>query len=288
MLYGTGAILCASGLTHVLVWLLMGGSWEGPVSWRKPILFGLSSGVTAISLGWLFPKLRPTRWDRVLSGVFSLALLAEVALITFQQWRGVASHFNRTTPFDAQIETWMTILISLVFLILLEFTRRSFQPLNTSTDLRRSIRFGLGFLILSCLIGFAIAFYGHQQVVKGYDPSIVGRAGVAKFPHGLAIHAIQIFPLICFAMKKMGVPERIRRKQITWCIFSMASFLAYSLLQTWRGRARFDFDSPSLVLLALSAITLLPPLGASLRFAYQKIKRRKLQPSVAMQRDPLG
>ena len=41
-------------------------------------------------------------------------LLLEVGLITVQQWRGVRSHFNRTTTFDASIEVIMLGLILLV------------------------------------------------------------------------------------------------------------------------------------------------------------------------------
>ena len=288
LLYGTGALLCASGLLHMIVWGFMGGEWEGAISWRKPILFGFSSGLTAISLGWLMPKLRPSHWDGAISGLFCLAITGEVGLITFQQWRGVASHFNRSTPFDAQIETGMTLLISVVFLTLLELTRRSFQSLNTTIDLKRSIRFGLTFLILSCVIGFVIAAHGNQQLAKGNDPAIVGEAGVAKFPHGLAIHAIQIFPLICFFMRKAGMPEGMRKDQITWCILSMIFFLIYSVLQTSRGRARFDFDVISLVPLVLSVLVVLPPILLTLRSAYQQMIRGRDISSISLPRDTLG
>lgn len=281
-------MLCASGLFHVVVWALMGGSWEGSVSWRKPILFGISSGLTVISLGWLIPKLRPNRWDAALSSLFCLSLMAEVALITIQQWRGVASHFNRSTLLDSRIETWMTILISVVFLVLLEFTRRSFQSLKTSIDLQRAIRAGLMFLILSCVIGFAIAAYGHQQLAVGNDPAIIGKAGVAKFPHGLAIHAIQIFPMICWIMKKAGMAASIRRDQITWCICSMTLFLTYSLLQTVQGRARFDVDMTSLIPMVLSAIALLPPIGVTLRFVGRQIMRRESARTQPLQRENVG
>ena len=83
-----------SGLAHLGVWLFLGGQWEGPVSWRKPILFGISTGMTVLSIGWLVPKLRPSKIDMFLSAGLGISLVVEVALITVQQWRGVASHFN--------------------------------------------------------------------------------------------------------------------------------------------------------------------------------------------------
>jgi hypothetical protein len=42
--YWCAALLVLSGLFHVGAFLADGGPWEGPLSWRKPITFGLSSG----------------------------------------------------------------------------------------------------------------------------------------------------------------------------------------------------------------------------------------------------
>jgi hypothetical protein len=64
------------------VWLIDGGSLSGPISWRKPILFGFSAGVTVLSMGWGVGKM--TRWlmDFPLLALFSAAMLVEVGLIT--------------------------------------------------------------------------------------------------------------------------------------------------------------------------------------------------------------
>lgn len=37
-----GGALILSGLFHLGVFLVDGGAWEGPISWRKPVTFGLS------------------------------------------------------------------------------------------------------------------------------------------------------------------------------------------------------------------------------------------------------
>lgn len=49
-LYAAGVLLLGSGLFHTLVFLPDGGGWDGPLSWRKPILFGFSFGITVLSL----------------------------------------------------------------------------------------------------------------------------------------------------------------------------------------------------------------------------------------------
>jgi len=46
-----GLLLVASGMAHLVVWAVLGGPWEGPVTWRKPILFGISGGLTSLSHG---------------------------------------------------------------------------------------------------------------------------------------------------------------------------------------------------------------------------------------------
>ena len=89
-----GAVLVASGIIHLGIYFLYGGPWEGEVSWRKPILFGISAGLTSISMGWVWASLSRWKYDGFLSSTAALALLVEVGLIDLQQWRGVASHFN--------------------------------------------------------------------------------------------------------------------------------------------------------------------------------------------------
>jgi hypothetical protein len=39
--YSIAGLLVLSGLFHLLVYAVDGGPWEGPVSWRKPVTFGL-------------------------------------------------------------------------------------------------------------------------------------------------------------------------------------------------------------------------------------------------------
>ncbi len=122
-----GALLIASGLAHVVVWGVDGGAWEGPVTWRKPILFGISAGLTSLSLGWVWSKLPRRRWDGELATFTAWSLLVEVALIDLQCWRGVASHFNRATPFDSFLYDAMGVLILFVTLVVVDLTVRLFR-----------------------------------------------------------------------------------------------------------------------------------------------------------------
>src|ERR1700754_2209527 len=102
--YVLAAVFVASGLTHVAVLLVTGGSWTGPLSLRKPATFGLSFGLTLATITWGLSFLSPRQGphpgrnqgpDRLLA-VFAAACLLEVVVITTQAWRGRPSHFGVT------------------------------------------------------------------------------------------------------------------------------------------------------------------------------------------------
>jgi hypothetical protein len=81
-----------------------GGTWEGPLSLRKPATFGLSFGLTLVNVTLIasFVPLE-NRSRTLLLGSFTAACVLETFLVSLQTWRGVPSHFNIETPFDAAI-----------------------------------------------------------------------------------------------------------------------------------------------------------------------------------------
>jgi hypothetical protein len=164
----------------------------------------------------------------------------EVGLITTQTWRGVPSHFNNATPLDHSIDGAMWMMISVATILIVYIAARSFIFLNASPDVRLGINAGFCFLILSCAIGYVISYHGHQQMIAGENPSIYGNAGVTKFPHGVAIHAIQIFPLISWLLKALRIPLVWRNRAVWAAILLMAMMLIFSIIQTLQGKSRFD------------------------------------------------
>jgi hypothetical protein len=53
-----GVLLVASGLFHGIILLATAGSFEGPLSWRKPTVFGFSFGITAVTIVFVAAALR--------------------------------------------------------------------------------------------------------------------------------------------------------------------------------------------------------------------------------------
>ena len=264
-MYFAGAVLVLSGLFHVFVWAFDGGSLSGDVSWRKPILFGFSAGATMLSLGWLVGKLNPRFGDGLLFTAFSAAMLAEVGLITMQQWRGVASHFNRTTPFDANVLGWIEGLILFATIVIAYLTCRSFGTLRATSDMKLAIRGGMALLLFACLLGFVLVGYGNYQQSIGQHPGTYGNAGVMKFPHGMPIHAIQYFPLLAWCLTKMQVKETVRLAAVRFAVLSVVAFTVFSLIQTFSGRARLDVGWVSGFTLVLSIVLLAMPIALVVR-----------------------
>lgn len=271
-LFGVGAILVGSGVFHVVIAILDGGTWSGDVSWRKPILFGFSAGATMISLGWVASKVRPRRGDSVLFAAFSFAMLAEVGLITLQQWRGVPSHFNRSTAIDATILMWIEGLILFATVVIADLTWRSFSRLTATRDMTFAIRSGMALLLFACLLGFVLVGYGNHQRSIGRPPGIYGQAGVMKFPHGMPIHAIQFFPVLAWSLYQLGASDVVRFRAVCFAIWSMLWFTIFSLIQTFSGRARFDVGWISALVLSASCVFLTVPVFALVSSVFKRAR----------------
>jgi len=258
LLCRSGQLLILIGLLHIPLFMILGNSWEGPISWRKPILFGISTGMTLWSTGWIADHLKRTKLDEVCAAIVSVSLVIEVLLITLQQWRGRASHFNRSSYLDSQIDAAMLALITIAFAGLLYFTVRCFGRPRLSRDYQFAAQSGMLFLIVSCVIGFVISAYGYWRVDHGLEPETVGSNGVAKFPHGLAIHALQLFPAVAFVLRKIGIRQSQRLLMLwSWAV-STTFFLGFAIVQTTLGYGRFELQSPvSISLLSLGFVALI-------------------------------
>jgi hypothetical protein len=264
ILYAAGTLLIVSGLFHVGVWAASERTWEGPVSWRKPILFGVSTGVTCLSLGWVLGWQRWRKTGSVIAVPTAGAAVIEVALITLQTWRGAASHFNLTTPFDAFVNYAIDVLITVITLAILAMTVRSFGPLRKRCgmppkDLALAIRFGMILLAVSCLFGYWMLWYGARQVAVGQSPEVFGAAGVVKFVHGMPMHAIQALPLGCWLLAKLSVARPWRTRAVALLGTGFTLLTLFAAVQTFRGRARTDLDPGSAVILVAAACILLVP-----------------------------
>ncbi len=257
-MYAAGFTLVCSGLFHVLVFLISGGSWEGPISWRKPILFGITGGLTTISVAWVMGYLQQRKSLPVLSWIFAVSMFVEVSLITMQKWRGVASHFNVATAFDKTVFGLMGTLIMIVAIIIAIVTVRSFITLNVQPEMKLAIRAGLLFLNLTNVLGVILIAYGNyiMRVSPGHAPNIFGQAGMMKVPHGLAVHAIQVLPILAWLLNFSQREIEFKLRTMKTAVAGYAGLQFFTLFQTFTGHAPQDVNGITAALAIVSAAVL--------------------------------
>ena len=193
-LFGVGAILLASAVFHTSVFLVKGTSWEGYVSWRKPIVFAISFAITNLTVAWVFrslPRARRKGW--LLALTFGLTAIGEVGLITLQQWRGVPAHFNAVTSFDLGVVIAMGVLFVPLLLSLLGIAIWSWISLPRGTNLTFGVRMGMAFLIMGQVVGLIMLFRGMAllRVNDGNVAALYPAMNAYKIPHAIFLHAVQ-------------------------------------------------------------------------------------------------
>ena len=260
------ALLIVSGLVHLGLLAVQGASWEGPISPRKPALFGISGGLTTWSIAWLMTQLKPKKYDCALSNAISVCLLIEVALITLQFWRGVPSHFNASTLVDAAIEYSMLGLILAVTMAIVYLAFRTLWLRAMEPSMALAIRGGMWLVALSCGLGVLTTVFGEWSVARGNSSELWGKAGVLKFPHGVALHAIQYFPIAAWVAQSLRVKNPYRVLQAL--LFAQVLFLFYAIWQTSQGRSRFDFDWVGGILLGITTLSGMLALATTVQALY--------------------
>jgi hypothetical protein len=210
--YAVGSALLASGAIHLGILAIGGGSWEGPVSLRKAATFGLSFGLTLISIVWVATFLRLSERSRVtLLGTFTAACLLETTLVSLQAWRGVPSHFNLETTFDGTIARSLAfggvVLVAIIGALLLIAFRT--QP-TVPASLRIAIRFGFVTLFSSLVVGAVMIAKGMRLVFGGQAQAAYTTGGMLKPTHAATMHAILILPLLAWLLSFTDWSERRR------------------------------------------------------------------------------
>ncbi len=212
--YVVGAVLFASGLVHLVMLVLSGGTWTGPLSMRKPTTFGLSFGLTLATVTWAtsFLHLRG-RLRTLLLGAFTGASIMEVTLITVQYWRGVPSHFNFETGFDTMITA---ILAADGFVIVATVIAWTVTAFRAVADARPSMRLALrfGFVTLLVALGIGAAMIATGTAARGNPQLAYTTAGALKPAHAVAMHAILVIPALAWLLTFTRWPERLRLRVV--------------------------------------------------------------------------
>ena len=217
-------------------------------TWIKPMKFCLSVTAYVWTLAWLLHYVRNNRRSvAIISIGVTIVMFVEMLLIYSQAARGVQSHFNFTTPYDAAVFGMMGTMIYLsVFFdlwILGLFT-------VTKPDIPRSylwgIRLGLLLFIVFALQGqLMIARMAHSVGVPdgGAGLPILNwstRGGDLRIAHALGLHALQLVPFVGWLLYRFRDRFNLLGKHPTaWTIIFAAAYAAVCLgllLQALAGR----------------------------------------------------
>ena len=215
--YAVGALLLAWGLAHLAILTIGGGSWQGPLSLRKAMSFGLSFGLTVVTIvsGHVVSAARAIARARCCSGGFTLACVLETALVSLQAWRGVPSHFNVETSFDSLVARTLAaggfaLVVMMVVLTVVAFRRDQRAP----ASLLVAIRIGFVLLCASLAVGGLMIARGMRLVFAGQAAAAYATGGAFKPTHAVLMHAILVLPLLAWMVSLVDWPEPRRLRVV--------------------------------------------------------------------------
>ncbi|MPZ61866.1 MAG: hypothetical protein GEU93_11330 [Propionibacteriales bacterium] len=183
-----------------------------------------------------------------------------------QRWRGVASHFNEDTSFDATVFALMGMLVGLVALVIVAITVWTFARLDAPASLVFAIRIGLVLMLLSQVVGV-------QMIVEGGNT--FGDQGALKVPHAFTLHAVQVLPGLALLLLASDFIERRRIEVLAVGAAGYTVLISSTMVQTYSGRSPLDIGilASTLVLLGLGLLAV--SVGLALRAATAHHRLRK-------------
>ncbi|WP_327588865.1 hypothetical protein OHA25_18880 [Nonomuraea sp. NBC_00507] len=241
-----GLLLVLAGLVHLGVFVVDGGPWEGAVSWRKPFTFGVSFGLSVLTLTWVsqFVRLRARPfWV----GAFAIASTVEVALITLQAWRGVPSHFNMETAADAAIARTLAAGGGVLVAVAVAMTVAAFRAgPGLAPSMRLAVRAGFATLLAAMVFGAVMIARGVVEVVTGNQQLAYTVAVTLKPAHAVFMHGVLLLPALAWLLARTPHPEDVRLRLVGLATWTYVMFAA------------------AVSALALAGVTLVSPSTASL------------------------
>jgi hypothetical protein len=226
--HATGLLLVLSGLVHLGVFAVDGGPWDSPVSWRKPVTFGLSFGLTLIAVTWVTSYLRVgPRLRSALLLVFAADCVVEVGGITLQAWRRVPSHLNMETPFDTAVSMTLAVGGGVLVALLTVFAVASFRHRPTGpAGMPLAVRSGFAILLVALASGAAMIARGVVLTRTGHQEAAYHSTAPLKPLHGVSLHAVLVLPALAWLLSRSPWSERTRRRIVATAVGCYAAAVA--------------------------------------------------------------
>jgi hypothetical protein len=191
----------------------------GAPLWLKPLKFAVSFVAYAGTLAWLLGRLKERTMQRT-GWVIVAASAVEMAIIVGQAGRGVRSHFNTDTAFDANLFSVMGATIVVLWFATLAVALRFLREPGHDRAFATAVRLGLVVTLVGLLEGFVmVALNGHSVGVADGGPGLplVGwstTGGDLRIAHFVGMHALQGLPLLAAALGALGRFDELTRMRI--------------------------------------------------------------------------
>jgi hypothetical protein len=212
--------------------------------WIKPMKFSVSIAIYVWTLAWYLRYLSARRRAvTVISWTVAICVLWEIAGITLQSARGMPSHFNVATPFDAVLFTTLGVMIGINTTMLIWATALF---LVDRPDLPAAylwgIRFGLMVFLLASFEGVLMVRHG-SHTVGGADGEVglpfinwSRQHGDLRVAHFVGMHALQVLPLAGYWIGRSRVPDGAKAAYTAAVFLVYLGIMLLLLRMAWLGR----------------------------------------------------
>jgi len=258
-LTATGVIMLAALIASLGAMAVDHTTILGAPRWLKPLKFAASSAIYAFTLAWILGYLAGRRRLAAAVGwVTSVVLIVEVAGIDLQAARGVTSHFNVSTPFDAAVFASMGLAILTVWGAAIALTVALFRQRFSDEALGWALRLGMLLTVVGQATGglmtsptqaqLAAARTTHERMTVsgahtvgapdgGPGVPITGWSrehGDLRVPHFVGMHAVQALPALAWLMMPIA-SMAARRRAVLAAAAAYTTLFVFLLVQALNG-----------------------------------------------------
>ena len=225
--YLVGVVLILVGTAHLGVAAVSDRPWLGPLSWRKPVTFGLSFGTTLIAITWVSSYLRlSTRARTAVLGIFAADCVLEVTGITVQAWRHEPSHFNTESRLDAIVAYSLALGGAVLIATLGTLAVTAFRNrIDGSPSMRLALRAGFALLLAGLAAGAAMIARGEILIKSGHVAAAYDTAGYLKWFHAVTLHAVLVLPALAWLAART---DRDEHQQLQIVVRATAAYVGVS------------------------------------------------------------
>ncbi|HEX5689653.1 MAG TPA: hypothetical protein VFX76_06615 [Roseiflexaceae bacterium] len=248
----------------------------GAPAWLKPMKFAISISIYSFTLVWMLGLVQGwPRLKRVISLVITVAMFGEMVGIVIQVLRGVPSHFNASTLFDAKLFDIMGSMIMVVWVMTLLVMILLLRQRLPDRALAWSLRLGLLITLVGMASGFLMTSPTPSQQAElraGHNVAMIGAHSVGvpddgpgmpitgwsttggdlRIGHFAGLHALQALPLVGWLLGRRRARRLGNGHRVALVLVAGLAYLGLTVLLLWqalRGQPLLAPDATTLLAL---------------------------------------